>query len=248
MEHVIGFFGGDHQVGTTMIAWSFAERMAERGRRVLLVFGSGGNDQGLMPAGNGNSIDVLKAALRSGSVEREDLLQCLERKRNLWILPGVGNTMAADQFLENTFQVLLEGVTEDFDDVVIDGGSDVRLGLTVSALHVCTDRFFVLTQQAKSLHRFLWWRSQFLEPLRLEGKLILNRYKKDPALFLKKDIERLAEDTVSAVIPWVEEGWQAEMERKSLLNAPRFARAIDGLVGLFVQDEKKEGRWKKRFN
>ena len=41
MEKVIGFFGGDHQVGATMVAQSFAEVLQQRGKKVLYLMGSG---------------------------------------------------------------------------------------------------------------------------------------------------------------------------------------------------------------
>ena len=41
MKKIIGFFGGDNQVGTTMIAQSFAEVLQQRGNKVLYLMGSG---------------------------------------------------------------------------------------------------------------------------------------------------------------------------------------------------------------
>lgn len=247
MKDIIGFFGGDTQVGTTMIAWAFAEQLSEKGLRVLLIFGSGSDDQSFVPTDRANSIDTLKASLRSGHIEREDLLQCLEKKKHLWILPGIHNSIAAGQFMEDTFEILLENFKEDFDYVVIDGGSDVRLGLTVSALDICNSRYFVVTQQSKSLHRYLQCRKLFLDPLGFSGNLILNKYKKDPALFLKSDVSKMTEAENLVVIPYMDEGWQAEMERRNLLFSSRFHRAIEELTATFVLDNKKEGRWKKHF-
>ncbi|MBR3785206.1 MAG: hypothetical protein IKJ77_02225 [Firmicutes bacterium] len=247
MEHVIGFFGGDSQTGTTMTAWSFAERLSAKGRRVLLIFGSGGDDQAVIPMENGRSIDDLKAFLRSGRVEREELFQCLEKKKELWMLHGTKNSLTAEYFMEDTFQILLADVELDFDDVVIDGGSDIRLGLTVSALNLCSDRFFVLTQQAKSLHRYMRRKQYFFDPLGFRGQVIVNRYRKDPALFLKKDLCRILGTEDVYVIPLVENGWQAELEQKNLLGAPRFAKAIEDLTAYYVDEEKKVKRWKRPF-
>ena len=247
MKEIIGFFGGDHQTGTTMTAWSFAERLSEQGQKVLLILGSGSDDQALLPLDGGHSIDELKAGIRSGFVERDDLMQCLEKRKALWILPGIRNRLTAGQFMENTFEILLEDVQHDFDYIVIDGGSDVRLGLTVSALNVCTIRYFVVTQQPKVIHRYLQCRQQFLEPLGLEGRLILNLYRKDPAVFLKGDIAKLTGAEKVNIIPYVQEGWQVEMEQKNLLAFSRFCSSIDELATVFLPKEKKEGKWKKRF-
>lgn len=250
MEHIIGFFGGDSQTGTTMMAWSFAERLADQGRKVLLVFGSGNDDQVFVLGKNGKSLDALKASIRSGQIEREDLFSCFEQRKQLWILPGTKNSLTAEYFLENTFQILLEKIEGDFEAVVIDGGSDFRLGLTISALNACTQRYFVLTQEAKCLHRYLQNKKRLLEPLGLEGMAVLNQYRKDPALFLKKDVCRMLGAEEMAIVPFVECGWQAEMEKKNLLQSPRYARAIDDLTSAFAafdDGEKKVQKWKKLF-
>lgn len=247
MERIIGFFGGDSQTGTTMLAWSFAERLSEKGRRVLLVFGSGKDDRFFFDEGTERSIDDLKAALRSGRVEREDVFACMEKRKAMWILPGTKNSLLAEYFLENTFQILLEEIEADFDEVVIDGGSDLRLGLTISALHACSHRCFVVTQQLKCLHRYVQNRGRLLNPLGLDGQIILNQYRKDPALFLKKDVCRMLGTEELVVIPFVEGGWQIEMERKNLLAIPKVAKGIDCLLEAFLGREKKVKRWKRHF-
>lgn len=247
MKKVIGFFGGDGQTGTTTIAWSFAEKLTEKGKRVLLILGSGNDDPTIVSKETSHSIDELKAALRSGRVEREDLFQCLEKRKQLWILPGTRNSLTSGYFLENTFQILLKEAGDDFDYVIIDGGADLRLGLTVSALNTCSLRYFVVTQQAKTLHRYMQSKRNLLSLLNLDGKVIVNQYRRDPVLFLKKDVCRLLDIEDVILIPYVAEGWQAEMERKNLLYVPRFAKAIETMLRSSVQKKKKEGRWKKVF-
>ena len=68
MKHVIGFFGGDSQVGTTMIAQSVAELLKERGKRVLLILGSGKYGGEFVHAGARSSLD----AFESGNPQRKD--------------------------------------------------------------------------------------------------------------------------------------------------------------------------------
>lgn len=247
MEDVIGFFGGDSQTGTTMIAWSFAERLSEGRKKVLFLLGSGNEDHLYLAAENFHSMDDLKAMIRSGRVEKEDLFQSMDKRKKLWVLPGTKNSLSAEYFLENTFQILLENVKEAFDYVVIDGGSNLRLGLTISALNVSSIRFFVITQQAKTLRRFIRNRERLLQPLGMNGQIILNRYRKDPALFLKKDVCRMLGIDDVMTIPFVEEGWQMEMEQKNLLESSRFCRAIDCLVNPFVEGDKKVLGWRRFF-
>lgn len=247
MHKVIGFFGGDSQVGTTMLAQSFAEILGRRGRRVLLILGSGKFGEGFFHQDDRHSLDDLKAAVRSGKVEKEDLLQSIEKIRHVFFLPSVRNPLTAKYFPENTYEVMLASVGEEFDYVVIDGGDDANQGLMISALNISDKCFFITTQQPKSLHRFLLLQKNILEPLDIQGTLIVNKYLKEPALLMKKDILALCERERLLTAPYVEYGWQAEMEGKTLLRFGRYEKAVKGLVKLVEPEEKKEPLWKKRF-
>ena len=247
MKNVIGFFGGDSQVGTTMIAQSFAELLADQGLKVLLVSASGKYGDTFIKMGATHSIDDLKASIRSGKVDREELLQSLEKKKNLWILPGVRNPLLAKYFPENTIQVLLDAVREDFEYMIVDGGSDYHLGMTISALNDSDMRFFITTQQAKSLYRHALYQKQIMKPLQLTGTLIVNKYIKDPALFLRTDILRFCEAKEAFFIPYMEYGWQAEMEGTTLMAYRSFYKAIERMVLTVEPKLKKERKWKRNF-
>ena len=247
MEKVIGFFGGDHQVGATMVAQSFAEVLQQRGKKVLYLMGSGKFGEEFLPLSGKHSIDDLKASVRSGRVTAEDFYQNLEQIRGLWVLPGVRNQLTAGYFTENTFEVLLSEVSEDFDYVVIDGGSDANLGITISALNTADHRFFVTTQQSKSIRRMILLQKNIVQPLERMGDLVINKYLKDPALLLKSDILSLCEIEEAFTVPYVEYGWQAEMENKSLLRYGRFAKGIEVMADVFAPGSQKEGRWKRHF-
>lgn len=247
MNKIIGFFGGDSQVGTTMLAQSFAEVMGRRGKQVLLILGSGKFGAEFAGLGNRRSLDDLKAAVRSGRVEAADLQQAIETVCGISILPPVRNPLTAKYFPENTYEVLLAEICAQYDYVVIDGGDDANLGLMVSALNICDKRFFVTTQQTKSLHRFLLFQKNILEPLGAEGMLIVNKYLREPALFLKRDIVSLTGRKEVMTVPYIEYGWQAEMEGKTLLSFNRFEKAVTAVCDLLTPEEKRGSRWKRRF-
>jgi len=247
VKKIIGFFGGDSQVGTTMIAQSLAEFLADHGCKVLLILGSGNYGDTYLKNNPTNSIDDLKADIRSGKVDTEELMQSLQQKKTLWILPGVRNPLTAKYFPENTYDVLLETGKSRFDYVIIDGGWDYQLGITISALTYCDSRFFVITQQAKSLARYGFYQQQIFGPLGIEGKLIINKYIRDPALFLKKDILKLGEKNDALQIPYTEYGWQAEMEGTTLMEYRGFYKAIERLAGEVAPEFVKERKWKLNF-
>ena len=245
MKKVVGFFGGDAQVGTSMIAQSFAEMLASRGKKVLLVLGSGKYGDTAFLTGSEHSLDDVKAAIRSGNIEREELLQNLEKKKGVWVIPGVRNPFLTKYFPENSCQVLLEPVKDDFDYAVIDGGCDYHLGLVISALNVSDCRFYITTQQAKSIARFGFCQKQIFRPLNLPGHLVVNKYMKDPALFLKADVLKFCEAADGGVIPYIEYGWQAEMEGSTLLQYRPFYKAIEKLLHIVEPEGKKERKWKR---
>ncbi len=249
MENVIGFFGGDSQVGTTMIAQSVAECLSRKNKRVLLVCGSGKLGDGFMSLSGKHSLDDLKASVISGRIGEEDLMQNVEEFRGLWVLPAVKNPLTAKYFPENTYQILLAAVNEQFDYVLIDGGDDVNLGLTVSAMNSCRERFFVITQQNKALQRYAQLRKDVLVPLGLSGELIINKFQRDPSLFRMQEILGLCEAESAFRVPYVEYGWQAEMEGRTLCRFHRFQKAVEVIAARFEPDP--EGRrpweWRKNF-
>lgn len=251
MKDIIGFFGGDSQVGTTMTATAVAEQLSQKNRRVLLVCASGKLGDGFLELSGKHSLDDLKAGIISGRVEQEDLQQTLEEARGLWVLPPVRNPLTAKYFPENTHQILVRALEDRFDYVVIDGGEDVNLGLTVSALNLCRRRFFVVTQQSQGLQRYVQLKKSVLEPLGLSGELIINKYQRDPSLLRVQEILALCGQTSAFRIPYVEYGWQAEMEKRTLCRFHKFQKAAAQIAACFEQEEERrrpwEWKWKKNF-
>lgn len=247
MKKIIGFFGGDSQVGTTMVAQSVAESLKDRGKKVLFILGSGKYGEEFVNVSGRYSLDDLKAGIRSGKISEDDLSQAIEENRGIWVLPSVRNPLTSKYFPENTYEVMLSTAGKEFDYIVIDGGEDANLGLMISALNIADERFFITTQQSKSVHRLLLLKKNILEPLQLQGKLIINKYVMDLALFLKQDILSLCEMEEAFSIPYIEYGWQAEMEGRTLLHFNKFAKAVGNIADLFVPEEKKGGVWKRSF-
>ncbi len=247
MKKIIGFFGGDSQVGTTMLAQSLAEVLQQRGKKVLYLMGSGKFGDEFLPLSGRHSLDDLKAAVRSGKVTAEDVYQNIEEVRGISVLPAVRNPLSASYFTERTYEILLAEVQGDFEYAVIDGGSDANLGITISALNIADYRFFVTTQQSKSIKRLAMLQKNIVQPLQCTGDLIINKYQKDPALFLKKEILSLCEMETAFIVPYVEYGWQAEMESKSLLRYGKFSKGISAIADVFEPGSQKEGVWKKHF-
>ena len=142
---------------------------------------------------------------------------------------------------------MLASVADEFDYIVIDAGNDANLGLMISALNVSDSRYFVTTQQSKAIHRLIQMKKNITQPLGLDGHLIINKYMKDPALFLKRDIESLCEIQNASMVPYLEYGWQMEMEGRTLMHFHKFAKSIEQIVADFEETPKKEKDMEKEF-
>lgn len=246
MRKIIGFFGGDSQVGTTMTAQSFAEKLAERNKKVLFISGSGKFGDPFRTLSEKHSIDDLKAAVRSGEVSADEFSQTIEKCRGIYVLPSVRNPLNAKYFPENTYEIMLKSAAEEFDYVVIDGGNDANLGLTISALSFADRRYFITTQQPMALKRLAMLNQSILQPLNFGGKLIINKFMYDPSLFLQKEIAEITQFDVKEIrtLPYIEYGWQAEMEGKSLLHFRSFGNAVSQIADELEppQEDKKYGK------
>lgn len=247
MKKIIGFFGGDSQVGTTMVSQSIAECLKNCGKQVLFIKGSGKYGDEFMNGDGRYSLDDIKANIISGKVSYEDIEQVITNSKGVFVIPSVRNPFTSKYYPENTYEVMLASVEDSFDYIVIDAGSDANLGLMISALNVSDCRYFVTTQQSKAIHRLIQMKKNITQPLGLDGHLIINKYMKDPALFLKKDIETLSEMENASVIPYLEYGWQMEMEGRTLMHFHKFAKSIERIVGDFEVAPIKEKSWKKNF-
>lgn len=247
MKKIIGFFGGDSQVGTTMISQSIAECLKTCGKQVLLIKGSGKYGEEFMNGDGRYSLDDIKANIISGKVSYEDMEQVIIESKGLFVISSVRNPFTSKYYPENTYEVMLASVADEFDYIVIDAGNDANLGLMISALNVSDSRYFVTTQQSKAIHRLIQMKKNITQPLGLDGHLIINKYMKDPALFLKRDIESLCEIQNASLVPYLEYGWQMEMEGRTLMHFHKFAKSIEQIVEDFEETPKKEKTWKKSF-
>lgn len=244
---VISFVGGDSGTGTTMIAQTFAKMLSDYGKKVLMVSGSGKTGAEYLGGKFNQSLDDLKAGIKSGQISKEDVCQSIVQEGNLSYIPPVRNWFTAKYYPENTFEVLLADLYSDFDYVVVDGGDNVNSALTISAINIADNRFFVITQQQKVISRFMDMKQGVLVPLNLYGQVIVNMYHRDPALFLLSDIAPMIAENNLINIPYVPYGWQAEMESKTLMGYSGFSRGVQKIVKEFEEIPKKEFLWKKSF-
>lgn len=242
MSRNIALIGGDSQVGTTMTAQALAEDLGAKGDQVLLVMASGKAGDDYFANKEGKSIDDVKANLINGHMDSYELRQALIREKNIWILPGVKDSISAAYYNERSMRPLATA-SEDMDHVIFDCGNELRLGLVISAVDLCAERYFVLTQQEKTLRRFGDMKERILDPLDFNGKIIVNKHQNNVSLLTPNEIGRQFSMEVAASIPYVEYGWQAEIERQTLMGTGRYSKAIGNLSDIIRGERTENSSW-----
>jgi hypothetical protein len=237
-EHFI-FYGIDHKVGTTMIALSIAEVVAERlPEKKVLFLAMNGRESTEYVRESTESVDALRSRLESRLLGEEELIAHCLRVKNLSVLGGIANEEEERYHMPEGTVFLLDVAGRAFDIVVADCGNRLDNGLSFGALSYDAKRFLVLTQQETALAR--WERRKTLyERLGLMPKAyILNNYiEKDiyPADYVAR---RFAEERRQFhCVRFVQGGRQAEIERKTLWAGAAegfkddIAALADALVG-----------------
>ena len=245
MAEMITFLGGDSRVGCSMLVHAAAEALTAQKKKVLVIGASGKFGDDFFQNREKKSVDDLRANLISGNLEEEELREVLVKEKDYWILPDVRDPVAAAYYPENCWDPLRH-LTGDFDHVLFDAGSDVRLGTVISALTMAEERYFVVTQQEKTVNRFRCASEKVLKPLGLTGKLVVNQYQKAASLASSGEISRFTGYAVGGVIPFVNYGWQAELEHCTLMGNGRYARGVRQLAAQLGREEGRTGRRKEK--
>ncbi|HKM28128.1 MAG TPA: hypothetical protein VJY37_00435 [Anaerovoracaceae bacterium] len=239
MERVFVFFGGDTQVGTTMIAQSVAEVLGKMGKSVLLVLAGSEYGTDYINANLDMSLDDIKSNIASNQLRVEDVKGIMYEHNDVMVLPGIKNITTIKYYSTDDMAILLSPLEKAYDYIIVDAGSNIQFGLTVSALKHAGRRYYVVTQQEKCLRRFKNLYETVLNPLGYCGKLIINKFNNNMAFYTQRQVEEVlgiidstGHDAFgeSIAVNYVEYGWQAEADRVTLLKYSRFAEGINQIA------------------
>lgn len=197
----ISFFGGDSKTGATSIAYCVAERLSSMNYKTLMIFASGRSSRSLSGKNFRYSIDDIKAAIISGKVTADDVMHITEKVGRLHVINDVRNTFTSKLFPLDTFE-RLSIIGEYYDYVVIDAGNRFENAMTVSALNVSHQCFFLLNQNQVSIGRFIETDEYVLRQMNKDIEIILNMCRKNIALHRKKEIEALVKREIRYEIPY----------------------------------------------
>ena len=199
MADIITFFGGDSQVGTTLLSGSVCQGLKQRGKKSVLILASSEIGEGYFTSEKKNNLGNL---LRLSSLGSETVANCIASGPDFDIILGSDEPLKKQFFEPDLLEDICEILSKNYDFIVIDGGHDITLPLCVASLTAARRRYYVLTGSEKCRIRFEASFSSVIEGLGLdtkEDRIVLNKDSKKAAGYSAADLQNLFGKTCFAV-------------------------------------------------
>ena len=237
MKGNITFYGGDSQVGTTMVALAAAEMLVRKCCSVLFISASQNPGNPFIQKNTPASLDDLRPVLRDGTLEETELRQCLVTSRGVDILPGVRSWQSSKAYGPDALLKIRQWAGERYDYVIADGGSSLE-GLSAAALQGSSLACIVITQQEKSLDRLRTRLPLMQAVLPPHCCYVINKFQDSRVFYSIKELEtRIGCSREQLIrIDYVPYGWQAEKDCKTLLGFRPFRKGITALTA-YMEEE-----------
>ena len=242
----ITFIGADGGVGTTMIAQATAEALADSGLSVLFLSVSGHSGAEYISK-ECIGLDEIKNSLVNDILKLSDLRELIVKAGKFDFIKGTENPLYYRHYMPQHVKTITELLSDDYDYIILDGGSDPQQGMHIGAIAASEDVYLVTTQNVKSLERYKEKEQDVYNEMRLSPKIVLNKFLKSAAYFDKANVERLYDASVVAIVPYSEYGMQAEINKASLNSERNFENAVKGIIAGITGEvrEAKKGFFKK---
>ncbi len=214
-NNIYVFFGTDAKVGVTMLTSCISESLANQNIDVCYMHLDGKygdeyiKDEEHICSNYG--LDDLHIKLQSKILTTDDIKRsCSISLNHLYHLHGNKDMLKKYDYTPDEVSDLIEECQKNFDVVIVDAGSDIHLGMTVSALLSTENRFLITTQQYLSQYRFNKL-IDILTNLEIDFKnIIVNKY------ILHDELSNYKDAFVK--LPYLEFGWQCEKDGISLMK------------------------------
>ncbi len=219
-NNVFTFYGADSKVGTTMVAQSVAEFIAENTElKVLTIFLSGKSSDYYVNVTNPPTLDILKTKLFSEILSDTEVMHnCVKVKDNLYMLFGISMFLERRQYEPKHIETLFKIIKSNFDCVIVDAGSYVELGCTLGAIHETNHRYLVTNTSLNTLNDYTDLRQQVLNRLKVDSaKLVINKYGENE-VYSGDELSKLYCSEFLCNIPLIENSLACEYEKKTLLS------------------------------
>lgn len=264
-QNIITFFGADSKVGTTMIAQSTAEMLAQNTNADIgLFFLNGKPSTCYMKRKDKIGLDDIKIKLMNNILTSNELTEaCVKENHHLYILPGAEFLLDVRHYHPEHIEQLIKLAAERFSLIIIDAGHNIDSGMAIAALNMTKNKYLVTTQQEMTRKNYERMESQVFRRLQIEPDdfmLVVNKYVNTNRIYSAKQVSDLYRMTLAVSVPHLEFlGWQAEFDQKTLLHYDNesYNRHVDQLAKIIAtqaqipyleRDEKKTGILKKAFS
>ncbi len=217
---VFTFFGADSKVGTTMVTQSVAKHLSTFSDSILFIPLDGGFGDDYTRFDSKFGISDLKSKLQAQIASASEMKEaCVKTSDGYYLMPGLKSILARQQFHPKHITFLIDLMKERFDVVLLDAGSNIELGMSISALNATPNRFLVTTQQVLSLKRFKRVEYQVLNKLSVDKFLLVaNKHVASSALSDTSLMEKEYGFPLVSTLPYMEYGWQCEQEQSTLYS------------------------------
>ena len=258
-QNVVAIHGTHRQVGTTQIALSIGNTLAELNYKVAVLGLNPYNPGELRPYKTKYSLDQVYDLLEGGVIKNgDDLKKYMLEIGKLHYLVGNADFYKSPQFEKEPIEHLIDVAKSYFDVVVLDVGSFYDSFLAITALERSNTHILVATQENLSINEYNRWKKQFLSRFSFHPKnsyMVVNKYASN-AIITPKQLEQTHNTNLLAQIPYFPEAADAEYEEGILSRAgyKAYFKVIEGLaksvandVMNFKEDKSKSffGRLKK---
>lgn len=247
-NNVIGFFGADGNVGTSLLSYLVAKKLAERSsdKKVFLLSLTGLEDFAWSASEEGGyGLSNVRIALSNEVLSLTELKKMSYMvSENFYALKGESNIAESQTYHQSDIIKLIELVKSAFDVVIIDLGSvkNITLRMTYAGLIEADNKFLITDQMSKSLFLYDTVCQQVFKHFNMKKFkfVILNKYIRDSVLPKVKSIEEKYELPVVAKLPYLDTAIQSAFynSTNNFCNEKEFN---SGLVSIAEIIEKKLG-------
>ena len=233
-DNIILFYGCDTQVGTTMMALSAAELLAEEGKKVIYI------SAGPVPGNPFLENEPAGAAvdLWDRSPKEKEIRQLLTEQRGVDILQGVRSWINSGSTMKGLLKEICRECSLFWDYVIVDGGSSGEVSMGQEALSFAGKIFLVLTQQEKSLQRWRMRRDWLESRMNVQPCYLVNKFMGSGTFYTERQLLKILQcgEEQLAAVPYLPYGWQAEYEHCTLLKHRIFCRKLKRISEM-IQEE-----------
>lgn len=241
---IVSFFGTHSGVGVSTTVLNLARAISERVQDKVLVLSLNAWDPSdYFYDYRGMYLNDLKVDLKSKALTKARLHEALHYQKSFYHLAGNRDVKMQRYFNNEEIQHLIEVAKEDFDLILIDGGTHFDTAVAAQS-YLDSNLKFVVTNQEDKGYRgyFPYTFQQLIEPVggkRDDFMLIINRYQINMSLINEKDLEEDMEMNRIATIPDMGPVGTISMRQKRLMYEDSdniYRKPIDVISNLIISE------------